>query len=148
LRRIQEATGVRRETASEYLKAAGIAVRQPRGRKLTEAKPASRETNPHIDPSPSESATGEAPGEGAKPASGPPVDSRPRPSYSGPASACEPYREIVLEALSRGRLAIAIYQDLVSEYGFRGSYDAVLRFTKRLRGPAAKQQAHPVIETP
>src|SRR5215468_5301631 len=29
LRRIQEATGVRRETASGYLKAAGIAVRPP-----------------------------------------------------------------------------------------------------------------------
>ncbi|MBI1959769.1 MAG: IS21 family transposase, partial [Candidatus Rokubacteria bacterium] len=31
LRRIQQATGVRRETASAYLKAAGLAVR-PRGR--------------------------------------------------------------------------------------------------------------------
>ena len=29
LRRIEEATGVRRETASAYLKAAGIAVRSP-----------------------------------------------------------------------------------------------------------------------
>ena len=31
LRRIEEATGVRRETASAYLKAAGIAVRSPGG---------------------------------------------------------------------------------------------------------------------
>ena len=31
LRRIQQATGVRRETASAYLKAAGIAVRLPGG---------------------------------------------------------------------------------------------------------------------
>jgi hypothetical protein len=29
LRRIQQATGIRRETAGAYLKAAGIAVRQP-----------------------------------------------------------------------------------------------------------------------
>ncbi|MGH7416467.1 MAG: hypothetical protein ACREKB_01650, partial [Candidatus Rokuibacteriota bacterium] len=34
LRRIQEATGVRRETASAYLKAAGIAIRGPRRRQL------------------------------------------------------------------------------------------------------------------
>src|SRR6266446_3605989 len=31
LRRIEQATGVRRETAGAYLKAAGIAVRPPRG---------------------------------------------------------------------------------------------------------------------
>ena len=40
LRRIEEATGVRRETASAYLKAAGIAVR-PAGRWGHPAKPAS-----------------------------------------------------------------------------------------------------------
>src|SRR2546425_8101762 len=32
LRRIEQATGVRRETASAYLKAAGIAIRAPRRR--------------------------------------------------------------------------------------------------------------------
>jgi len=31
LRRIEEATGVRRETASAYLKAVGVPVRPPRG---------------------------------------------------------------------------------------------------------------------
>lgn len=41
LRRIEEATGVRRETASCYLKAAGIAVRAPRGRRAP--KPAKEE---------------------------------------------------------------------------------------------------------
>jgi hypothetical protein len=41
LRRIEEATGVRRETASAYLKAAGIAVRDPRHRHLTAPNPAS-----------------------------------------------------------------------------------------------------------
>ena len=40
LRRIQKATGVRRETASAYLQAAGIAIRAPRQRQLS-AKPAS-----------------------------------------------------------------------------------------------------------
>ena len=40
LRRIQQATGVRRETAGAYLKAAGIAVRPPSGWGRCEAKPA------------------------------------------------------------------------------------------------------------
>jgi hypothetical protein len=39
LRRIEQATGVRRETTSAYLKAAGISVRPP-GRWGREAKPA------------------------------------------------------------------------------------------------------------
>jgi hypothetical protein len=45
LRRIEQATGVRRETASAYLKAAGIVVRLPRfwGKRLP-AKPANEVT--------------------------------------------------------------------------------------------------------
>ncbi|MBI2466415.1 MAG: hypothetical protein HYV62_01105 [Candidatus Rokubacteria bacterium] len=34
LRRIEVATGVRRETASAYLKAAGVSIRSPRRRRL------------------------------------------------------------------------------------------------------------------
>ena len=41
LRRIEAATGVRRETASAYLKAAGIPVRLPRRRRAPAPKPAS-----------------------------------------------------------------------------------------------------------
>ena len=41
LRRIEEATGVRRETASAYLKAAGIEVRRPGWvRRVPDPKPA------------------------------------------------------------------------------------------------------------
>ena len=40
LRRIQQATGIRRETAGAYLKAAGIAVRPPSGWGRCESKPA------------------------------------------------------------------------------------------------------------
>src|SRR6516225_9489972 len=40
LRRIQQATRIRRETASQYLKAAGIAVRPPGGWGRRAAKPA------------------------------------------------------------------------------------------------------------
>ena len=40
LRRIQQATGIRRETAGAYLKAAGIAVRPPSGWGRCKPKPA------------------------------------------------------------------------------------------------------------
>jgi hypothetical protein len=40
LRRIQRATGIRRETAGAYLKAAGIALRPPSGWGRCEPKPA------------------------------------------------------------------------------------------------------------
>lgn len=36
LRRIQEATGVRRETIARYLRWSGVRLRPPRGRKLPE----------------------------------------------------------------------------------------------------------------
>jgi hypothetical protein len=50
LRRIEKATGVRGETATGYLKAAGIAVRPPGGwGRLPPAKPAN---NPTTDPAP------------------------------------------------------------------------------------------------
>ncbi|HET7209326.1 MAG TPA: hypothetical protein VFI95_22310, partial [Terriglobales bacterium] len=36
------------------------------------------------------------------------------------ASACEPFREAIALGLSRGRNAMAIWQDLVAEQGFPG----------------------------
>src|ERR1700686_4661149 len=44
LRRIEEATGVRRETAAAYLKAAGISIRAPGGWGRRKAKPANEVT--------------------------------------------------------------------------------------------------------
>ena len=49
LRRIEQATGVRRETASAYLKAAGIAIRAPRRRRAP-AKPASEVSTDSANP--------------------------------------------------------------------------------------------------
>ena len=41
-----------------------------------------------------------------------------RPERAPSASACEPYRELIAEALGRGRNAMAIWQDLVDDHGF------------------------------
>ena len=89
LRRIQRATQIRRETAAGYLKAAGIPVRPPGGWGRGQAKPAIEVST---DP------------EGGKRR----VETDPRPGRSPSASACEPYREIIEVALSKGRNAVAI----------------------------------------
>jgi hypothetical protein len=45
-----------------------------------------------------------------------------------PSSACDPYRETIELGLSRGRNAMAIWQDLVDQHGFFGGYQSVKRF--------------------
>ena len=69
------------------------------------------------------------PADDAFAALGPPACSR----RSGPASACEPYREVVLLGLEQGLTAQRIWQDLVAEQGFGGGYDSVKRFVRHLR---------------
>ena len=125
LRRIEEATGVRRETASGYLKTAGVPVRGRGGRPRDwPPKPA---TTPAVftDPSP------------AKPATTAQVSTDlaalAPPGRAPRASTCEPYRELIVEALGRGRNAMAIWQDLVDDHGFPGRYASVRRFVATLR---------------
>ena len=151
LRRIQQATHVRRETAGAYLKAAGIAVRPPSGWGRCEPKPAnevitdsgaakpaipviSDPCDPKIKPNPNpENPSNKGRSRTtSKPANENEVitDSAVVPSPS----ACEPYREAIDVGLSRGRNAMAIWQDLVSEYGFASSYQSVQRFVRKRRG--------------
>jgi transposase len=49
------------------------------------------------------------------------------------ASICEPYRDYIESQLRLKRNAMAIYQDLVDQFGFTGAYNAVKRFTAKLR---------------
>jgi transposase len=153
LRRIEQATGVRRETISGYLKAAAIAVRGP-GRRPTEAraKPAISPPEVSTDPGPSnpaissEVSTDSAP---PKPAISLAVSTdlgTVRPGRAPRASACEPYRELIVEALGRGRNAMAIWQDLVDGHGFSGRYASVRRFVAALRG-GTSTDARVVITT-
>ena len=143
LRRIEQQTSVRRETASAYLKAAGIAVRGPgrwgrRGvstptRELvansTAAKPANEVTT---------DSGGQTP---EKP--------EPQPANPSPtASACEPYRESIEVGLSRGRNAVAIWQDLVDHHGYNGGYQTVKRFVRKLRGAHSPQAVGIILTSP
>src|SRR3954468_18617460 len=94
LRRIEREADVRRETASSYLKAAGIDVR---GRGGAKPKPA---TLPEVitDPvtsKPASSAEVITDSTASKPATLPEVITDSVPSRSPSASSCEPYRELV-----------------------------------------------------
>jgi len=130
LRRIEQATGVRRETASAYLKAAGLTVRPP-------GRWGHAPANPAIEVS-SDSAAG-APGISSP--------SSPAPPGRAPAaSACEPYRELIQIAVARGRDAMAIWRDLVDDHDFPAQYASVRRFVITLRGQPSTD-AHPVIVT-
>src|SRR6266508_1290069 len=141
LRRIEQATGVRRETASAYLKAAGITIRAPR-RRRPPPKPASQVSTDLAKPA-SEVSTDPGP----LPAGLADLSVWPPPTSRAPiASACEPYRELITLALSRGRNAMAIWQDLVDEHGFPARYASVRRFVISLRGQRSPE-AHPVIVT-
>jgi transposase len=129
LRRIEEVTGVRRETASAYLKTAGVVVHLPGWGRRASAKPAIQVTPDFI---------------------GPFSQKRDPPSTSLPPSAsiCGAYRELIEQGLARGRNGKAIWQDLVSDHGFTGSYQAVKRFVRKLRGPQRPEATGIILTAP
>jgi transposase len=167
LRRIQQATRIRRETASSYLKAAGIAVRPPSGWGRCEPKPANEvitdsgaakpailvipdpldpnvNCNPNPNPNPENLSNKGKAKATSKPANEVITDSGVVP---GP-SACESYREAIDLGLSRGRNARAIWQDLVSEYGFASSYQSVQRFVRKRRGTQTPEARVVIVTAP
>ena len=147
LRQIQKAIGVRRETISAYLRAAGIAMREPRGQHIP-ARPASREEGMITDPAEAKPASldeviTDSGGESAAASVAKP-DSR--PSRSPSSSACIPYQDVIELGLSRGRNAMAIWQELVDDCGFASGYQSVRRFVSRLQGGQSSEPCA-VIET-
>ena len=149
LRRIQKSIGVRRETAGDYLREAGIAVRSPGGwGRVAPAKPANEVTADSELTMPAREADAEPPA--PKPANGVTADFggklTTQSGCSPSASTCENHREAIALGLSRGRNGMAIFQDLVDTYGFTGSYESVKRFVRKLRGKQTPE-ARVVIET-
>lgn len=128
LRRIQKTTGVRRETAAGYLKAADIAIRPPGGwGKRPASNPANGVTT---DPAGEQS---------ANPANRVTADS---------ASACAPYRELIEQALEQQRNAMAIWQQLVDQHGFAGSYESVKRYVRKRRGSSSREPCAVIATAP
>ncbi len=127
LRRMEAETGIRRETISGYLRAAGVAVRRRGG-------------SPGQWPPPNPATTNGV-------STDPPVGSiDPRPERAPSASVCAPFREEILEALRKGRNAMATWQDLVDRYGFSGRYASVRRYVRHVRGGLAPEPAG-IIQT-
>ena len=121
LRRIEEATEVRRETISRYLKAAGIEVRGRRKRRLDANSKAASVVTTDLERG------GEV-------------------ELQTKSSKCEPYRDLIQEALALGRNAKAIWQDLQTDHGFDSSYESVKRFVRKELSKGVRQ-AHPTITT-
>jgi transposase len=156
LRRIEEATGVRRETAGGYLRSAGIALRTPGGwgrkppaKAATSMTTGSDSSKPAIEVITGFSGSRSA--DHSKPANEVitgflPEVTLPEQGGKRPSGASEAYREMIELGLSRGRNAMGIWQDLVDGHGFRSSYQSVQRFVRKLRG-AASPEARVIIET-
>ena len=143
LRRIEQATGVRRETAGDYLRSSGIVVRSPGswGEKSL-AKAATLVTT---------GSDGAEPGNDTKAATSVitgflPSGADLAQNVQRTASSSEPYRELIELELTRGRNAMGIFQDLVDGHGFTGGYQSVRRFVRGLRG-ATSPEARVIIET-
>jgi transposase len=109
-RRIADELGINRETVARHLR---------------QAEPSSKPAN---------APTGSEAGQGApKPANATPVSTPdPQPRGSGRASGCEPWRKLIRAKCDLGLSAQRIYQDLVADHGFDGSYYSVRRFVHRL----------------
>jgi transposase len=129
LRRIEQSTGIRRETVSAYLKAAGITVRG-RGR------PGERTAKAAIS---SAGVSTDLPSLAAVEAA---------PARAPSASACEPYRPFILDAVRRGRNAMAIWQDLVDDHGFSARYASVRRYVAALRADTPADARAVILTAP
>ena len=146
LRRIEETTGVRRETASGYLQAAGVTIRPPRqwGRGAKAANAGSTDPDPANPANGGEVSTDSAPPGSTAPA-------RLRPGRGPTTSACEPYRDLIAAALAQRRNAMAIWQDLVDGHGFPAGYASVMRFVRQLltiEGESYRKRQKPTLDTP
>src|SRR5512135_1104108 len=113
-RRIADQMGVNRETVARHLR-----------RPEPDPKPA-------IAPTGSEQAD-DTPGPAVAPTGS---DTVPPPRGSGRVSGSEPWRALITDKADQGLSAQRIYQDLVADYGYAGSYYSVRRFVHRL------EQAH------
>jgi transposase len=143
-RQIARELGLDRETVARHLRLAGESkpANAPIG--LSEAAAESKPASAHI--------VAQTAAEGSKPAIVPigfgDAASESKPAIApigsdgadanasgsrgaGRPSVCEPHRQAILAWLDQGLTAQRIYQDLVREHGFAGSYYSVRRFVRR-----------------
>jgi transposase len=119
-RRIAHELGIDRETVGRYVGLAAGELKpaiSPAGNSVSGLKP-----NPAISPCGSE--RDELPAEI--------VAFLQRPRSVGRKSCCEPFRDVILAKFGQELSGQRIYQDLITDHGYAGSYDSVKRFVRRL----------------
>lgn len=132
-RRIARELGMDRETVARYRRLA---------RQAEESKPAilpagsGMAEGPNSAPMPPDPEGTTVPNQSASAPPKPAIP--PTGSRAGRVSQCEPFESFIKAGLDARLSAQRIYQDLVSEQKFTGSYDAVKRFVRQLDG------AHPL----
>ena len=113
-RRIARTLGVNRETVARYARLRREAESPPKADPPRAEKPAN--LTPGLEGSPS------------------PNPANPTLGFlPGPASLCDPFRESITQKLDQGLEGVRIWQDLIRENGFAGSYSSVKRFLHHLR---------------
>jgi transposase len=128
-RRIARELGVNRETVARQLRvlAAAKPANAPAGAVAAGAEP--KPANAPAGAVALCQADASAPEAGSNPGA-----AAARPSERrGRVSTCEPWRAVVATKLEQELTAQRIYQDLVSDHGFTGSYYSVRRFVDRLQ---------------
>lgn len=133
-RRIARELGIDRETVARHLRLAALGpkpARAPVGSESVEAgsKPATAPIGSEDGNGESKPATAPI---GSEPSDGTVTEPAGTPVGAGQGSACSSWRDVIQSKLDVGLTAQRIFQDLVTEHGFTGSYYSVRRFVGRL----------------
>jgi transposase len=136
-RRIALEMGIDRETVGRYLGQAPLPAKPaltPTGslEAAGESKPAVAPTGAKPIEAGSKPAIALTGSDGDGTAVAPELATVPQPLPRGRPSDCEPFRASILAKLEQGLSAQRIYQDLVTDHGFRSKYHSVRRFVHRL----------------
>jgi transposase len=172
-RRIARRLGIDRGTVAKTIRSAQAAPKPAKAPSGSEgAKPANlvhlpgpglpaaprggahcEESESHPDPKPAKAPSGSDVGiRITTDTTGPPTRSDTSRSAASPPSrsGCEPFREFILARLEQELSAQRIYQDLVAEQGYRGSYYSVRRFVQKLEArlplPMRRMECAPGFE--
>lgn len=132
IRRIARQLGLDRKTVRRYLRGAG-AKAAPTGA----SKSPTLSTPGSAEPAESKSPISTAGSEGT--AEVVPEQKTRGVRGAGRPGQCEVHSEYITQRMESGLSAQRIYQDLVSEVGFGGSYQSVKRFVRRLRQAAPQR---------
>lgn len=131
IRRIAKELGINRGTVARHIGLHGQASKQARvpiG--SAEGCPEAKQATPEGGAQDASQASREG-GAGQFKIGQVPIGS-PGPEATRQPSQCEPWRQVIVGKLEAGLTAQRIYQDLVSEHGYRGKYPSVRRFVRRL----------------